>query len=122
MAQILVVDDDTLTRDTLRQILEEEQHKIVEAQCGIEAITQLEANPVNLIVTDVIMPGMEGIEMISTLRNRGYAGPIVAISGASSHKAQPPLRLALAAGADQVLEKPFGSKDLLAVVRACLEE
>ena len=118
MAAILVIDDDPQMRRMLTRILTGAGHTVREAadgRAGIELFRQ--ARPA-LVITDIVMPDMEGIELIRELRREAPTLQILAISGGG-----PPvfLRAATALGATAALEKPFAADQLLSVVENLLE-
>jgi len=116
--EILVVDDDPQMRRLVAGILKGAGHTVHEATNGEEGIKLfVRVHPV-LVITDLVMPGMEGIEMIQQLRRDFPAIPILAISGGSHHAVY--LRAANALGATAVLEKPFSPDEFLSVVAELL--
>lgn len=120
MAKILVVDDEELVRLTLRQMLEAEGHEIMEARNGREALSIHTSTPADLVLTDIIMPEQEGIEMIIQLRRKDPQVKIVAISGGGRMKNLDFLKIAANVGADATLTKPFSTQELSEVVTGCL--
>jgi CheY-like chemotaxis protein len=70
MADILIVDDDHSVRTSLRLMLQGLGHEIDEAQNGAEALAAFHRRPSDLIITDLLMPGMDGFEIIRSLRNQ----------------------------------------------------
>ena len=121
MAKILVIDDNDLVRASTRSILEGEGYSVEEAGDGDAGIVRTKSFAPDLILTDIVMPNKEGIEMIRDLRGRGYAGPIIAMSGGGRLDATEVLDLAGKLGADACLAKPFKKAELLAKVKACLD-
>lgn len=81
MATILLIDDDELVRITVRRILESASHTVIEARNGNEGLELVRAVPLDLIITDIIMPEREGIETIMEIRKLNTKIGIVAISG-----------------------------------------
>lgn len=120
MAKILVIDDNDLVRASTRSILESEGYAVEEAGDGDVGIARAQAYGPYLILTDIVMPNKEGIEMIRDLRGRGYDGPIIAMSGGGRIDATEVLNLAGKLGADACIAKPFKKAELLAKVKACL--
>ncbi len=120
MARILIIDDEPLARDTVRMILEEEGHEIVEAANGNEGIETDNAQPADLILTDLIMPAKDGIETILYFREARPDVKIIAISGGGRLRAEEPLELAKKLGVPHVILKPFGPGELIQAVRKCL--
>ena len=107
MARILVVDDEEGIRTLIRNMLVREGHQVTTACDGVEALRVVDSQAVDLVITDLIMPEMEGVEMISELRRRFPAIKIIAMSGGGMGGAVDYLRLAKALGAGQTLAKPF---------------
>ena len=120
--RILIIDDDKLVRDTLRRALEGADFEVVEAANGDEGIRSYDAEPIDVVVTDLVMPEKEGIETIIELRRRDPEVKIVAISGASRIAGYEYLNVATKFGADRVLAKPFRPKALLEAVRDLLPD
>lgn len=121
MARILVIDDEELVRTTIRMRLEQNGHEVVEAGNGDEGLATLERRPVDLVVTDIIMPEKEGIETIRAIRRRNPEVGIVAISGGGRTSPLDLLSAAKKLGADQALRKPFTGAELMHVVDAALQ-
>ncbi len=114
--RILIVDDNDEMRELLRLILETACHEIVEAANGRIALDLLGATPVDLVITDIIMPEMEGIDLIMTIRTRYPGVRIIAISGGGKIDPNLCLNMAGKLGADRILRKPFGKSAILAAV------
>ena len=121
MAKILVIDDNDLVRASTRTILETEGYVVEEASDGDGGIASAKSVLPDLILTDIVMPNKEGIEMIRDLRSRGYDGPIIAMSGGGRLDATEVLDLAGKLGADACIAKPFKRAELLAKIKACLD-
>lgn len=120
MARILLIDDDALTRNVLRQMLERAGHEVVETCHGREGLRRYRDMPADLVITDILMPEQEGLETIRELRRLAPAVKIIAISGGSPRVMQDFLPLAEKLGAQRVLRKPIRRQELLATVRALL--
>ena len=110
---ILVVDDDINIRLLLRTVLEDSGYTVVDTASGKEAIRIAHEQSIDLIITDLIMPEIEGIELIRYFRASMPSVKIIAISGASFNQY---LQMAKALGADAVHSKPFRIEVLLATV------
>lgn len=119
MARILLIDDEDLVRATLRYALERAGHSVVEAGNGREGIAILDRGGIDLMVTDIVMPEMEGIETIRTVRREHPEVKIVAMSGVAV-VAVDFLELAGRLGADEILRKPFSAKTLTDAVERIL--
>src|SRR5919109_531956 len=81
VSRILVVDDDNAVRLLLRTLLERRGHSVVEAANGAEGLQHYRAAPTDLVITDIQMPVMDGLQMIKELRGDFPAAKIIAISG-----------------------------------------
>ena len=117
MLRILIVDDDELFRPMLRATLLKLGHQVREASDGDEAILMFQQEPADVVITDIILPGREGLEIIGLCKSSFPEVKVVAMSGAGTVVDTNYLKLATAEGADAVLNKPF-SKDQLAAVLA----
>jgi two-component system, cell cycle sensor histidine kinase and response regulator CckA len=114
----VVAEDDPAARDFIARVLSGAQFHVLVAGDGREAAALIAAQPCDLLVTDLAMPGGEGIETIRAVRKQYPAVKILAISGAFGEKM---LRTAELLGADASLAKPFTAAMLVAAVRALLE-
>ncbi|NQU60032.1 MAG: response regulator [Rhodospirillales bacterium] len=120
MARILLIDDEELVRTALRKALEASDHEVVEAENGDLALDLHKKQPFDLIITDIIMPGKEGIETIMDLKQENPELPIIAISGGGPDRHMTYLETAKFFGADHMLTKPFSSEALHQCVDTCL--
>jgi CheY-like chemotaxis protein len=118
--RILVVDDDAWMRDSTSRILESEGWEAVPANEGKEALAKLAEERFDLVVTDLVMPGMEGIETIARLRKLNPATPVIAVSGGGRTFPGEYLTLATQLGASLALAKPFDRRELIEAVRSVL--
>ena len=116
MTCILVIDDDAQTRQLLRHMLQRAGYGVVEAADGNEGIERMRTEPIDLVVTDVIMPEKEGIETIIELQRDFPHVKIIAISGGGRIGAQHVLTAAKSFGANKTLAKPFGNEALLEAI------
>jgi DNA-binding NtrC family response regulator len=114
---ILVVDDDELMRSLVAEWLVVEGYASCEAENGERALEILSHHGVALVITDMHMPKLAGMDTIAIMRKCHPGTPVIAISGhfGSDRLYDPEVAVALGAGA--VLPKPFGRQDLLAAVR-----
>jgi two-component system KDP operon response regulator KdpE len=113
---ILVVDDEQSLRDFVRRNLEVRGYQTLTAANGLEALALFKANTVDLVIVDLMMPHMNGLETIRRMRVEAFT-PIIVLSalGEEQDKVQ-----AFNLGADDYLTKPFGVAELLARVQAVL--
>ena len=110
--RILVVDDDDAVRSVISRMLRSYGHTVVEATDGRLGLRMLDEAPVDLVVTDVVMPDLEGLELVRRIRKRENAPRIIAISGGGRASAGDYLELARKLGADATLTKPVSLEDL----------
>ena|SRR5258708_23847389 len=115
-ATILVIDDDEAVRYSIRRIMQGEGFAVAVAANGREALELLDRAFPALVITDLIMPEMEGLETITELRKRRPELPIIAISGGGRVIRPGYLDFAKKLGASDVLAKPFEPEDLVAAV------
>jgi len=116
MAKILLVDDDELVLYALSKFLRKSGHTIIEAANGLEAMKKLKLESFDLLVTDIIMPDMEGIQLILEAKKIHSDLAIIAISGGGRNIGTSYLSTAKSLGADATLEKPFDEQDLLNLI------
>jgi CheY-like chemotaxis protein len=111
MAHLLVVDDDRVLLEAMEEILSSFGHAVCAVTSGEAALSAIEANPPELIIADVIMPGMSGIDLLKAVRSHPDWGhiPFVFISAAASPKTHEQLE---AMGKEAFLAKPFDAEDL----------
>jgi len=115
-ANILVVDDEPQIRRVLRSTLSARGYVIIEAKTGEEALEWMRKEPPDLILLDMNMPGIGGIEACREIR-RGSDAPIIMLTVRNAERDKV---AALDAGADDYVVKPFGIEELLARIRAAL--
>lgn len=120
MPTILIVDDDDDVRRVLRRILETAGHTVVECPDGQHALHALTEQRPDLVITDVYMPEMDGIEFLVHLREEDPDLPVLAVSGGSLAAADFVLEDASQLGADAVLEKPFDIDEMKRTVQELL--
>jgi len=119
---ILIIDDDVLICQLLRRILEQQGHRVTDAQDGRKGLNALQADPADLVITDLIMPGMEGIETIMEFKRRYPGTKIIAMSGGGVGKGTDYLSMAGKFGALRTIAKPFTIAELAAIVAEVLGE
>lgn len=117
MARILIVDDDEADRVLVRAILQKGDHEIFFAEDGDEALRILGARQIQIVITDLQMPRVHGLELISVIRDFEPRPAIIAISGTGS----PQLEMADAIGAQWTIEKPIDPFELLDAVAEAID-
>ena len=124
VAKILVVDDDPVMQITIRLLLERAGHSVVVAADGYKGLAALDTADFNLLMLDIFMPAMDGLETMRLVHQRQPGLPIIAMSGrpiTPDPSAEPDfLAMATRLGAVRSLPKPFQPAALLAMVADCL--
>ena len=115
--RILIVDDEPPIRRFLRTALTAQDYRVEEAADGEAALDFLKRNPVDLIILDLGLPGMDGLEVVRKVRGLGASTPIIILSSRDDEAGKV---AALDLGADDYVSKPFGVEELSARVRAAL--
>ena len=110
---VLVADDNEVAQRLCRRVLEKAGHKVLTASDGQEAVSLALANSPDMILMDVAMPGMDGLEAMRQIKAQR---PGMTVVIASAHSMASDRERFLAAGADDVLSKPFKLTDLTGVV------
>jgi two-component system, cell cycle response regulator CpdR len=116
MAHILLVEDNRQMAAALRKALERAGHSVTAAGDGSEALVAIKRSKIELVIADICMPNVDGIELIREIRRAGRTTRIIAISGEVGFY----LRAARAVGADQTLKKPFATAALIAAINTLL--
>ncbi len=118
MADILVIDDEKSIRNTLQEVLEYEQHKVTLATNGQEGIELFENGSFDIVLCDIKMPGMDGMEVLETLMKKSRDIPVIMISG---HGNIDTAVEAIKKGAYDFIEKPLDLNRLLVTIRNATE-
>lgn len=113
--KILLIEDDLLMREGLQDNLEFEGYRILSADSGEKGLELFNSARPDLVLLDVMLPGVDGLEVCRQLRSRQAAVPIIMLSARGSEVDKV---LGLEFGADDYLAKPFGVKELLARIKA----
>jgi len=121
MKRILVIDDDTQMREMLRKVLERAGYEVEDAADGKIGTNIHRKEPVDLVVTDLIMPEKEGIETIREFRRDFPQLKIIAISGGGRIGADGYLSVAKTMGAHRIFSKPFDLKTFAETVKELLD-
>ena len=114
MSRVLVVDNDHDFRQMLCDVLDAAGYDVTEAEHGLQGLERLAAGEVHLVITDILMPGLDGLGLVREMRHLHRHIPIIAISaGGNCGKARCYLDLARGFGAAFTLRKPFDMQVLL---------
>jgi CheY-like chemotaxis protein len=123
MSRILVVDDDVAVRGAIKMLLEQDGHDVTLASNGRAGVSAAEAESFDLVICDIFMPGMDGIETIHAFHKTNPRMPVIAMSGFMFRDGQSPapdyLTLSTKLGAAKSLRKPFRPQELIKAVREC---
>lgn len=122
MKSILVIDDDPLVGKTVQKMLSVDSWDVRLASSGRDALEQISKQAPDLVVTDIIMPDMEGLEIIVTLQKSNPQIRIVAVSGSGRLNEVDYLEYAEKLGAYATLTKPFRREELLSIVRRAFND
>jgi len=122
MANVLVVDDEAMVRNTLNRMLANLGHQPWAASDGAEALDLLDAIRFDLIITDVYMAAVDGMELLIRVQQRGMKIPVVVISGGGFRSGDDVLEMAKGCGAVATLDKPFSPEDLRRTIEPLLRE
>lgn len=120
MARILVVDDEPIVRELVRKTLERVDHEVAEAEDGEVALKLSKKQPFDLVIADLFMPVMDGLQLIVQLREESPNTKVVAISGSVYERKPRFLEIAGRMESVITLAKPFTPEDLLTAVEESL--
>lgn len=121
MAKILVVEDEEIVRSNISEILKAEEFEVAEAENGIEAVKELSRFYPDLIISDIMMPGMDGYELVNYVQGNPLTSsiPIVLLTARAETS---DMRRGMQFGADDYITKPFKANDLVQAVRTRLKK
>lgn len=119
MNKVLIIDDEKPIRNALRDILEYEKMQVEDAATGTEGLQKLEKDKFDLILCDIKMPGIDGIEVLEKMMQQGYSAPVIMISG---HGTIETAVEAVKKGAFDFIAKPLDLNRLLVTVRNALDK
>lgn len=120
VARVLVLDDEDEVRSVLTRALQTAGHQVFGAADGREGLHLVRTEPIDLVVTDLVMPEVDGLEFIRELAHVRPGTPVIAISGGGVWDARSLLEVAGTIGAIRTLTKPFELKEFLALVAEVL--
>ncbi len=115
--RILVVDDERTVRDILQRTLEDAGYDVITAANGQEALDKISQFDVSLVLLDIMMPGLDGFEVLDRMRQHLNI-PVIMLSGIRDETTKID---SLGLGADDYIEKPFSTGELLARIKAKLK-
>lgn len=115
--KILVVDDDQKSRNILERLLAPTDYEVEIVKSGEEAVKRLKRSEFNLVLTDLDMPGMDGLELLSYVKSRYPDVPVIMVSGVATEESR---NEALEIGAVGLLSKPYTRDQLLVIISESL--
>ena len=120
MARILLIDDDDMVRSTLHYILVKSGHTVIEAHNGVEGLELYPSVSADLLITDIVMPDMNGLQFLQKLHHNYPPVRTIAISGGGAHFNDNCLQAAKSLGVEKVLAKPFSCAAFMTAVNDLL--
>jgi CheY-like chemotaxis protein len=120
VAKVLIVDDDADVRGLVRRVLTKLGHEVTDVDDGSQALRLLESTAFDVVVTDVYMATVDGMELLVRIQQRGLSVPVVAISGGGYKSRDEVLQMAAASGAVATLDKPFTPDQLRETIERIL--
>jgi len=117
--KILIVDDEDTLRELVRNELEHNGFEVVEAPGGAEALSFLVGNEVDLVILDIKMPGLGGLDVLQRIREDDLARKVIMLTGVGELKIA---RESLELGASDFMSKPFDMSNLLSCINRVLME
>ncbi|SRR6266545_708578 len=120
MARILVIDDQESIRRVVRRALEQEGHEVLDASDGEMGMAVLARHSADLVITDIFMPGQDGIVTLREIRKRFPAIKVIVMSGGDSTGTLDLRQDAEFLGAEKSLQKPFTTREIVESVRSVL--
>jgi len=128
MASLLLVDDDDLVRESLAIRLADAGYEVVRAVHGGDAIAAFRAGSFDVVISDIFMPDVDGMELVRAIRRESRTVPIIVMTGGSQRSTPSTqegieyyLRVAKQFGGTMVIAKPFAPSRLLAMIDECLQ-
>ena len=121
MAKVLVVDDEAMVRGALRRMLTNMGHQAWDVADGVEALQLLDAVRFDLVISDVYMAAVDGMELLVRIQQRGHQVPVVMISGGAFLPSDEVLAMARSCGAVATLDKPFTPGQLRETIEPLLK-
>lgn len=117
---ILIIDDEEAVRSSIELLLTIHGYRVHTAADGERGVEALARHSPDVVLTDIVMPGSEGIEAIMRIKQQAPAVKVIAMSGGARINGQDFLAVARRVGADECLEKPFEADELMAALARCL--
>jgi len=120
MKKLLIIDDDEQFRAFMSEALSDKGYDVLTASNGNEGLKSIASDNPDLVITDIVMPEKEGVEVIMELQQSESSIPIIAMSGGNLGNADSYLKMAKKLGADAVISKPFQLNNLISEIEKLL--
>jgi len=121
MARILIIDDDETIQNVFQRFLTGKGYDVALASDGRKGLRVLEEQQIDLVITDIMMPETDGLEVVMAIQGKAQQIPVIAMSGGMHAMPMDFLPMAKKFGACKVLYKPIEMEDLLAAVEEAME-
>jgi len=122
MAKICLIEDEAMIRETLNRILQKLGHEVVTCSDGAQGLIEITKNSYDIVLTDIIMPEVEGIEILQTVKKVSPTTKVIAMSGGGRVGNTDFLEIASSLGADAIIYKPVTKTDFMEALNKCLSE
>ena len=121
MAKIIVVDDEPTHQELVATILERAGHDVVAVSNGADCLRLLEAESIDLVVADIFMPDLDGLQLLAVMRAHGSRVPVIGMTGGMRGVVAPFTDIMSRMGASSVLTKPFSGEELVRAAQSSLK-
>ena len=121
MTRIIIIEDDQIIRESLKEILELNSYEVIAMDSGIDLMKKIHKFKPDILITDIIMPDMDGIEIIIEAKKTLPDIKLIAISGGGMIDSGSYLDTAKSLGADLTLKKPFAPDQLISAIKNLTE-
>ena len=121
MAKLLIIDDDAQFRAFMEEALTDSGYEVYTAENGVLGLECVNREQPDIVITDIVMPEKEGVEVILELKQAGDSVPVIAMSGGNLGNSNSYLHMAKKLGAAAVIAKPFQLEDLIAEINKILD-
>ena len=122
MARVIVIDDEELMRELMRQLLEIDNHLVEEAPDGEAGLVLQQENPADLVITDMALPGRDGLSVIAAIKKEFPNTKVIAVSGAGNLLAEELFQEAQELGVSDTFSKPFDVREMMCGITEILKE
>ena len=122
MACVLVIDDESLVCDVMKELIEAEGHEVLMAENGEDGLRICREQRVDVVVTDLHMPVLDGLETIKALQGEEHAPQLIAMSGAGTFMVETNLESSRLHGAVRTFLKPFDHRELIEAIDELVAE